>query len=129
MFLAYPLKLILSCHIHVGWIELGQPWEIYFQDAESLNFSNYIPYYDHTITFQQITVFALISAALLGIQSAQKRKFSIKDFFSKYDQIRRKLLLQKKSLMESFIFCAVPKWQKVLLLLMHRLGIIFTYSN
>ena len=38
-------------------------------------------------------------------------KFSIKDFFSKYDQIRRKLRvwshLQKKSLMENFIFCAV----------------------
>ena len=36
--------------------------------------------------------------------TAQKIKFSIKDFFSKYDQIRRKL---KKSLMENFIFCAV----------------------
>ena len=39
-------------------------------------------------------------------------KFSIKDFFSKCDQIRRKLfsylhLLLKKSLMENFIFCAV----------------------
>ena len=38
-------------------------------------------------------------------------KFSIKDFFSKYDQIRRKLRiwshLLKKSLMENFIFCAV----------------------
>ena len=38
-------------------------------------------------------------------------KFSIKDFFSKYDQIRRKLRiwshLLKKSLMENFFFCAV----------------------
>ena len=34
----------------------------------------------------------------------QKMKFSIKDFFSKCDQIRRKL---KKSLMENFIFCVV----------------------
>ena len=38
-------------------------------------------------------------------------KFAIKDFFSKCDQIRRKLWiwshLQKKSLMEKFIFCAV----------------------
>ena len=38
-------------------------------------------------------------------------KFSIKDFFSKCDQIRRKLRiwshLLKKSLMESFSFCAV----------------------
>ena len=34
-------------------------------------------------------------------------KFSIKDFFSKCDQIRRKLHLLKKSLMENFIFYAV----------------------
>ena len=36
---------------------------------------------------------------------------SIKDFFSKYDQFRRKLRiwsnLLKKSLMENFIFCEV----------------------
>ena len=38
-------------------------------------------------------------------------KFSIKDLFSKCDQIRRKLRirphLRKKFLMENFIFCAV----------------------
>ena len=43
--------------------------------------------------------------------TAQKMKFSIKDLFSKCDQIRRKLRiwshLLKKSLMENFIFCAV----------------------
>ena len=41
----------------------------------------------------------------------QKMKFSIKDFFSKCDQVRRKLRiwshLPKKSLVENFIFCAV----------------------
>ena len=36
--------------------------------------------------------------------TAQKMKFSIKDFFSKCDQIRRKL---RKTLIENFIFCAV----------------------
>ena len=40
--------------------------------------------------------------------TAQKMKFSIMDFFSKCDQIRRKLRiwshLLKKSLMENFIF-------------------------
>ena len=39
-------------------------------------------------------------------------KFFIKDFFSKSDQIRNFLRiwshLMKKSLMENFIFCAVP---------------------
>ena len=41
--------------------------------------------------------------------TAQKMKFPIKDFFSKRDQILRKLwiwsYLLKKSFMESFIFC------------------------
>ena len=43
--------------------------------------------------------------------TAQKMKFSIKDFFSKCDQIPRFMRiwshLLKKSLMENFIFCAV----------------------
>ena len=54
--------------------------------------------------------------------TAQKSKFSIRDFFSKCDQIRSFLRiwphLMKKSLMENFIFCAMddknlapsPKW-------------------
>ena len=48
---------------------------------------------------------------LFSANTAQKMKFSIKDFFSKCDQIRRKLWiwshLLKKSLMENFMFCAV----------------------
>ena len=43
--------------------------------------------------------------------TAQKMKFSIKDFFSKCDQIRSFLQISshllKKSLMENFSFCAV----------------------
>ena len=43
--------------------------------------------------------------------TAQKTKFSIKNFFSKRDEIHRRLRiwwhLLKKSLMENFIFCAV----------------------
>ena len=43
--------------------------------------------------------------------TAQKMKFSIKDFFINCEQIRRKLLiwshLLEKSLMENFIFRAV----------------------
>ena len=39
----------------------------------------------------------------------KKKKFSIKDLFGKFDQIRRKLRIQshsqKTSLMENFIFC------------------------
>ena len=47
--------------------------------------------------------------------TAQKVKSFIKDFFSKWDQIRRKLPiwshLLKISLMENFIFCAVKKFE------------------
>ena len=43
--------------------------------------------------------------------TAQKMKLSIKNFFSKCEQIRSKLPiwshLLKKSLLENFIFCAV----------------------
>ena len=41
-------------------------------------------------------------------------KFSIKDFLSKYDQVRRTMRiwshLLKKFLMENFIFCAVNEF-------------------
>ena len=47
----------------------------------------------------------------LYFQHCTKMNFSVKDFFSKCDQIRRKLRiwsnLLKKSLTENFIFCAV----------------------
>ena len=45
----------------------------------------------------------------IPLHTAQKIKFSIKDFFSKYDQIGWKLRIWshilKKSLMQNFIFC------------------------
>ena len=45
------------------------------------------------------------------INTAQKMKFSIKDFFSNCDQIRRKLRIRShllnKYLMENLTFCAV----------------------
>ena len=48
---------------------------------------------------------------IVGRNTAQIMKFSIKNIFSKYDQIRRKLQiwshLLKKSLMENLIFCAM----------------------
>ena len=47
---------------------------------------------------------------LIASNTAQKIKFSIKDFFSKRDQIRKKLQfwlhLLNRSLVENFIFCA-----------------------
>ena len=65
-----------------------------------------------------------------GINTAQEMKVSIKDFFSKYDQIRRKLRilsrLLKKSLMENFIFCAVEKQPFTAAAI--QIGIRFYYS-
>ena len=53
---------------------------------------------------------AILNAALIRI-TAQKMRFSIKNFFSKCDQIRSFLRvwshLLKKSLTENLIFCAV----------------------
>ena len=53
----------------------------------------------------------IIASMIYWMDAAQKLKFSIKDFFSKCDQIHSKLQiwsrLLEKSLMENFIFCAV----------------------
>ena len=55
--------------------------------------------------------FLLVCKLFPEVYTAQKMKFSIKDFSSKCDQIRRKLRiwthLLEKSLMENFTFCAV----------------------
>ena len=55
--------------------------------------------------------YMLGKASVGALFTAQKMKFSIKDFFSKCDQIHRRLRiwshLLKKSLMENFIFYAV----------------------
>ena len=57
------------------------------------------------------SIFKRILFCWIFFFTAQKIKFSIKDFFRKCDQIRRKLRiwshLLKKSLIENFIFCAV----------------------
>ena len=48
----------------------------------------------------------------LETATAQKIKFSIKDFFNKCDQIRMRKSLLKKFLVEIFTFCAVYVQQK-----------------
>ena len=57
------------------------------------------------------------SPQLLLQFAAQKLNNSIKDFFSKYDQIRSFLQiwlhLLKKTLMRNFIFCAVRNFKKI----------------
>ena len=69
------------------------------------NSSVFISYY---FTFAP---FYLPNTVIISTFTAQKMKFSIKDFLSKYDQIRKFLRIRshllKKSLMKNFIFCAV----------------------
>ena len=62
--------------------------------------------------FRETNVYAVKkSIKTCDVIIAQKIKFSIMDFFSKSDQIRRTLRicshLLKKPLMENFVFCAV----------------------
>ena len=58
-------------------------------------------------------LFKFIKRQFFQWNTAHKMKFSITDFFSKCDQVRRKLQiwshLLKKSEMENFIFCAVKR--------------------
>ena len=60
---------------------------------------------------ENLTKQMLVSSKNLLHNTAQKIKFSIKDFFSKCDQVCRFLRtlshLRKKSLMENFVFYAV----------------------
>ena len=67
------------------------------------------------------------------IDTVQKMKFPIKDFFCKCDQIRRKLPiwlhLLKKSLMENFIFCAVSKIEIVSFPSVHQVDFPLFHSN
>ena len=56
-------------------------------------------------------ILKIVFYELMAIVTTQKMELSIKDFFSKCDQIRSFLRiwshLPKKSLMENFIFCTV----------------------
>ena len=82
---------------------------------------------DNVIFYQILTLFKFLETSYIPLENskyiiymhesdtAQKMKFSFKDFFGNCDQIRRKLRiwshLLKKPLMEKFIFCAV--WWKM----------------
>ena len=70
----------------------------------------YLTYFLGLLTFKS-SRFPYLFAKKDLIITAQNMKFSIKDFFSKCDQIRSFLRiwlhLLKKSLIENFIFCAV----------------------
>ena len=84
----------------------------------SMNLSKFNPYIsvDNNVRLCLQRLYILPSGNFLidpmAIVSASLMKFSIRDFFSKCEQIRRNLRiwshLLKKSSMENFIFCAFP---------------------
>ena len=61
-------------------------------------------------------IYASLRSLIVTVNTAQKMKFSINEFFSKCDQILSFLQiwsrLLKKFLMENFFFCAVTAWEK-----------------
>ena len=71
-------------------------------------FARYLPWHYKN---DQVIKDAIIECGWISKNTAQKMKFSVKNFCSKCDQIHRKLRiwshLLKISLMENFIFCAV----------------------
>ena len=93
------------------YVSIGQPQQ---EDVEKLSWeatSSYASLSSRGSSFKLKKMNLLSNKNIHGKNStAQKMKFSIKDLFSKYDQICRKLRiwshLLKKSLMENFIFCA-----------------------
>ena len=84
------------------------------------NFKEFATERKKTVKYGLETVsFSCSQLQTLVPDTAQKMKFSIKDFFSKCDQICGNLgiwsHLLKKSLMENFIFCAVKFFPYVLI--------------
>ena len=85
-------------------------FDIFGNYRRLLNFAVVFPVYNvkhqNILSTPTFAIFPLCAA-----NTTQKIKFSIEDFFSKCDQIRRKLRiwshLLKKPLMENFPFCTV----------------------
>ena len=98
-------------HLKISFIK-SVPW---------VQFSNYLDRKSLNSMYWQVTVSCTCAnfsnfkrrgkSIFLKKSLHKKMKLSIKDFFSKWDQIRRKLHiwshLPKKSLRENFIFCVV----------------------
>ena len=100
-------------------MELFLPWSLRIRFFFMLKYSKHVGYRDYLgkwiVLYREVSYMHLKMLEvswLKVILTAQKLTFFIKSFFSKFDQIRSFLWiwshLLKKSLMENFIFCAVP---------------------
>ena len=102
-----------KCHLELFRCDLKmrlQRWYKTMSWTFSLVFVMLILNTFHTFFSVSIVEFEQVNASCVSF-TGQKMNFSMKDFFSKCDQIRSFLWiwshLLKKSLMENFIFCAV----------------------
>ena len=105
-----PTKLLSGKYeFKFGWYGLSVPAK---SDRYVFILMCFCVYKTHAINLQVMQWFYSSSKNYISSHyTAQKMKISIKDVFSKCDQIRRKLRiwlqLLKKSSTENFIFCAV----------------------
>ena len=81
-----------------------------------------ITFSPHIVLKEMLNLFSYLLGHSLNTRTVQKMKFSIKDFFSKYDQIHSFLRiwsnLLKKSLTENVIFRAVLERGHIAVLLL-----------
>ena len=106
------------CHIKIEWLRFIRTFRFDLKVFSELNWFRFNSKYQNEFLFFYIVYIVTAgrgyttSFRYQDSLTAQKLKFSIKDFFSKCDQIRRKLRISshllKKSLMENFSFCSVP---------------------
>ena len=93
-------------------------WNILFSNKKS-GVSGVFRDLGPLVLLQNENSFALRISVAVQWNTAQKMKFSIKDFFIKCEQIHRKLRiwshLLKKPLIENFIFCVVEYDSKMFL--------------
>ena len=114
LFLLYQLKL-LNLYLDLFLLDQvkEQPWQCFGVFLLTWTASKQIKYFlcHDFIPSYAIKAFKGCNCMQLNIFTTQKTKFPIKEFFSKCDQVRRKLRiwshLLKKYLMENFIFCTV----------------------
>ena len=100
----------------MGKLLITISYSCFIKDFLSLTRKNIHPFGVFLIIFpcfdrDDLFLFKLAICEFFLLTLHKKMRFSVKDFFSKYDQIRSFLRiwshLLKKSIMENFIFCAV----------------------
>ena len=101
-------QVILVLKIKGSFVELKNQFDRFWRNILTFKISKLRKSHETVMTFYPRSNQIIKNK---NMHFTKEMEFSIKDFFSKCDQIGRKLLiwshLLKKSLMKNFIFCAV----------------------